>query len=787
VTSAKHIHVTGIVQGVGFRPFVYGLATRLDLRGWVRNTSAGVDIHIEGDEASVASFIEKLSSEKPPLAAIDQLVSKDVSLENFSTFDIRPSTSLEGAFQPISPDVALCADCERELFDPKNRRYLYPFINCTNCGPRFTIIKDLPYDRPATTMANFKMCDACRAEYENPLDRRFHAQPIACPNCGPFVELRNSSGNSTTVSSIDLRLSAVLKARQLLQAGKIIAVKGLGGFHLACDAFNEKAVAELRLRKGRAGKPFAVMFADLDTVRDYCEVNATERALLNGHEKPIVLLRVKTHHGIARSVAPQMDTLGVMLPYTPLHHLLLDPRDDKLNIQHAPSVLVMTSANFSEEPIAIHNEDALERLAPLADAFLIHNRDIHIRCDDSVVRVESYKLKVEGGTGFNVQSSNLQPVTYLRRSRAYAPYPVPLSFDTVPTLAVGGELKNTFCLTRDRYAFLSQHIGDMENAEVYESFEQNVEHLSRLFRIQPEIIAHDLHPNYFTTQWALWTQRSKSNTKLIPIQHHHAHIAACMADNKLDNCNLIGLSFDGTGYGTDGTIWGGEVLLASYADFERVAHLEYLPLPGGDSATRNPWRIAVGYAEALGLDISELPFLESLESQAVEIVRQQVQKNLNTPQTSSMGRLFDAISSLIGIRNQVTYEAQAAIEMEVLSGKFISTAKPYPFQIENGIIRVGELLKHVVQDVRSKQAAGAIGARFHQTISAMAVEISNDVRKETGINEVALSGGVWQNQILLELTHSALLREKFIVYTHQQTPANDGGLALGQAAIANFK
>jgi hydrogenase maturation protein HypF len=715
-----------------------------------------VDIHIEGDDACVAIFIEKLSGEKPPLAVIDQLNSKDVSLENFTTFDIRPSTTLAGAFQPISPDVALCVDCERELFDPNNRRYLYPFINCTNCGPRFTIIKDLPYDRPATTMADFPMCDACRAEYENPLDRRFHAQPIACPTCGPFVELRNSSGNSTTISSIDLRLSAVLKARQLLQTGKIVAVKGLGGFHLACDAFNEKAVAELRLRKGRAGKPFAVMFADLDTVRDYCEVNATERTLLNGHEKPIVLLRVRIRHGIARSVAPQMDTLGVMLPYTPLHHLLLDQMDDKLNIQHAPSVLVMTSANFSEEPIAIHNEDALERLAPLADAFLIHNRDIHIRCDDSVVRVE-------GRT--NLDSSTI----YLRRSRSYAPYPVSLPFDSTPTLAVGGELKNTFCLTRERYAFLSQHIGDMENAEVYESFEQNVEHLSGLFRVQPEIIAHDMHPNYFTTQWALWTQRSKSNTKLIPIQHHHAHIAACMADNKLENRKLIGLSFDGTGYGTDGSIWGGEVLLASYADFERVAHLEYLPLPGGDLATRNPWRIAVGYAEALGLDLSDLPFLESLESQSVEIVRQQVRKNLNTPQTSSMGRLFDAISSLIGIRNQVTYEAQAAIEMEVLSGKFISTARPYPFQIENGIIRVGELLKHVIQDVRSKQATG------------------KDVRKETGINEAALSGGVWQNQILLDLTRSALLREKFIVYTHQQTPANDGGLALGQAAIANFQ
>jgi hydrogenase maturation protein HypF len=461
-----------------------------------------------------------------------------------------------------------------------------------------------------------------------------------------------------------------------------------------------------------------------------------------------------------------MDTLGVMLPYTPLHQIFLNQTDPMLAKQAAPFVLVMTSGNFSEEPIAISNENAFERLAPLVDAFLLHNRDIHIRCDDSVVRVDGHS-----------------PV-YLRRARAYAPYPIALSFDSKPTLAVGGELKNTFCLTRDRYAFLSQHIGDMENVEVYESFEQNVEHLSRLFRVQPEIIAYDMHPNYFTTSYV---EHLVSNAQRVPVQHSHAHIASCMADNKLDDRQLIGLSFDGIGYGTDGAIWGGEVMLASYADFERVAHLEYLPLPGGDSATRNPWRIAIGYAESLGLDISNLPFLESLDTQAVEIVRQQVQKKLNAPQTSSMGRLFDAISSLIGIRNQVTYEAQAAIEMEVLSKKFIGEVNPYRFEIENGIIRVGELFKHVIQDVRSNQAAGFIGARFHHTVCAMAVDVSKSIRKKTKINEVALSGGVWQNQLLLDLTRAALVRENITVDTHQQTPANDGGLALGQAAIANFK
>ncbi len=771
--AAKYIHVTGVVQGVGFRPFVYGMAARLGLRGWVRNTSAGVEIHVEGRQNSLEAFLKGLSSDKPPLAIIDQITASDVPLENFLSFDIRPSTQSEGAFQPISPDVALCPDCERELFDPKDRRYLYPFINCTNCGPRFTIIRDLPYDRAATTMNKFQMCEPCSLEYENPTDRRFHAQPIACPDCGPSVQMRNSTAVRSTdkaVSNIDLRLSAILKARQLLREGKIIAIKGLGGFHIACDAMNEQTVQLLRQRKGRVGKPFALMFASIEAIKKYCEINDAELALLTGREKPIVLLKIKSGTSMPQSIAPAMDTLGVMLPYTPLHHLLLNQADPVLAKQTAPSVLVMTSGNFSEEPIVISNEDAQEHLAPLADAFLMHNRKINIRCDDSVVRVE----------GSTAQSSTV----FLRRSRSYAPYPVSLPFDTRQTLAVGGELKNTFCLTREHYAFLSQHIGDMENTEVYEAFEKNVEHLARLFRIEPEIIAHDMHPNYFTTKYA---EQFASNAQRIAVQHHHAHIASCMADNELSDRKLIGLSFDGTGYGTDGAIWGGEVMLASYSDFERFAHLEYLPLPGGDSATRNPWRIAVGYAEALGLDIADLPFLEALDTQAVNIVRQQVRKNLNAPLTSSMGRLFDAVSSLIGIRQQVTYEAQAAIEMEVLSKKFIGEAHPYPFDIENGIIRIGEMFKHIIQDVKLNKAAGLIGARFHQTVSAMAVDAAKNIRAKTGIRETALSGGVWQNLTLLDLTRTALQRENFIVYTHQQTPANDGGLALGQAVVANFK
>lgn len=772
----KHIHVTGVVQGVGFRPFVYGLATRLDLCGWVCNTSAGVDIVVQGDHEGVNAFVEALSAKAPPLARIDQVSAWEEAAGEFSTFEIRESESVEGAFQPVSPDVAMCPDCERELLDPNDRRYLYSFINCTNCGPRFTIIKDLPYDRPFTTMADFSMCDKCRAEYEDPANRRFHAQPVACPDCGPFIQLRESIAHPSSVVNIEMRWSAILKTRKLLCEGKIVAIKGLGGFHLACDAMNENAVAELRRRKGRAGKPFALMFADSKTVNQYCLANKTEMHLLNGHEKPIVLLKRRAGTGIAPSVAPDMDSLGVMLPYTPMHHLLLNQTDPTLAREPVPPVLVMTSGNFSEEPIATGNMDALERLAPLADAFLIHNRDIHIRCDDSVVRVDHW-------LGAKKPAPRQVPVVYLRRSRAYAPYPVSLPFDSIPSLAVGGELKNTFCLTREHYAFLSQHIGDMENVEVYESFEQGVEHLSRLFRVKPELVAHDMHPGYFTTKYA----EGISDVPRVAVQHHHAHIAACMADNGLADRKVIGLSFDGTGYGIDGRIWGGEVLLASYADFERVAHLEYLPLPGGDAATHHPWRIAVGYAEALGLDIEGLPFLQSLDAQAVDVVRRQVQKKLNAPETSSMGRLFDAVACLTGIRNDVTYEAQAAMELEVLSKSSLVTAIPYPFEVEGENIRVGELLRHVIDDVRKNKSAGFIGARFHQTLCAMALKTSQLVREKFGINEVALSGGVWQNQVLLDLARTALTHDDFIVFTHQQTPANDGGLALGQAAVASFK
>jgi hydrogenase maturation protein HypF len=787
----KHISVTGVVQGVGFRPFVYGLAKRLDLHGWVRNTSGGVEIMVDGQTSNLESFIQSLTTETPPLARIDSFyVQTDASSVEYSTFDIRPSTFVEGEYQPISVDVAICPDCERELFDPRDRRYLYPFINCTNCGPRFTIIKDLPYDRPNTTMADFPLCDNCRAEYENPLNRRFHAEPVACPECGPFVQLRKThnrfSHSTSLISSIDCRLTAILEARRLLREGYILAVKGIGGFHLACDASNLYAVSELRRRKGRAAKPFAVMAMDYETVISICKVSEDEHGLLTSREKPIVLLakkppKVLEAFRVCSEVAPNLDTLGVMLPYTPLHHLLLNQTDPRLMVEPSPPVLVMTSGNFSEEPIATSNLNALERLYPLADAFLIHDRDIHVRCDDSVVRIDGQMSKVDGHEVLNLEPSTL----YLRRSRGYAPYPVQLPFETKPVVAVGGELKNTFCLTREHHAFLSQHIGDIENVETFEAFEQGVQHLAHIFHIKPEIAAHDLHPNYFSTRFA-----KQLNIKTIGVQHHHAHIAACMADNGLSDRRLIGLSFDGTGYGTDGAIWGGEALLASYADFERFAHLEYLPLPGSDTAIRHPWRIAVGYAHALGIDIDHLPFLNNLDKQAINITRCQVDKHLNAPYTSSIGRLFDAAAALIGIRNDVTYEAQAAIEMEALSRPFISMVNAYPYFIEEAedglIIRVKELLSAVVKGLRSNECAEIIAARFHKTIAAIAVEVCKRARSKTDLNEVAMSGGVWQNQILLNLVRDALEREGFVVYFHKQIPTNDGGLALGQAVVANI-
>jgi len=763
---ARKVHITGVVQGVGFRPFVYGLATRHELAGWVCNTSAGVDIEVEGAPEVLDSFVAALTAEAPPLARIETVTVDEIPVNGYAQFDIRHSQARPGAFQPISPDICICDDCLRELFDPADRRHRYPFINCTNCGPRFTIIRDIPYDRPQTTMACFELCPDCQAEYDDPLDRRFHAQPNACPVCGPQVELWIPNPKSGMPNPEHRGDPAIEAARALLAAGKTVAVKGLGGFHLACDATSDGAVTRLRERKGRVDKPFAIMAYDMQTVEGLCHVNEQERALLTSRERPIVLLREREGSPISPLVAPGIKELGVMLPYTPLHYLLLAPG--------LPcAALVMTSGNYSEEPIATANGEALDRLSALADAFLLHNRDIHARCDDSVTRV-SPRDGVE---------------LPLRRSRGYAPYPVHLPFEARQILAVGGELKNTFCLTRERYAFLSQHIGDMENYETLRSFEMMVEQLGRTFRVEPEIIAYDMHPAYLSTRYALAAAGEAREVRRVPVQHHHAHVAACMADNGLDGSRaVIGVAFDGTGYGTDGAIWGGEFLVADYAAFRRAAHLAYVPLPGGDTAIRKPYRTALAHLWAAGIEWDEgMAPLQAAPPAERRVLARQIERGLNAVPTSSMGRLFDAVAALAGVRQVVTYEAQAAIELEMLVDEGEQGA--YAWQLtprEEGLeIGPASVMRAVLEDVRAGRPPAVVAARFHNAVAAMVAQVCGALRDETGLNEVALSGGVWQNMTLLAKTLDRLHAGGFTVYVHRLVPPNDGGLALGQAAVAN--
>ncbi|MBI5933228.1 MAG: carbamoyltransferase HypF [Chloroflexi bacterium] len=805
------VHVSGIVQGVGFRPFVYNLALRMKLAGWVNNTSAGVDIHIEGDEAVLNSFIEKLSSEKPPLAVMDEVSVREVPLENFTTFDIQHSTSIEGAFQPISPDVAICDDCLRELFDPADRRYRYPFINCTNCGPRFTIIQDIPYDRPKTTMAGFALCPDCEREYKDPTDRRFHAQPVACSVCGPHVWLEDVSkveGQKSRVGE-----DAVQEARRLLAEGKIVAIKGLGGFHLACDATNAKAVTELRNRKLRVDKPFALMMPDLETIERHCFVSEAERALLQSTARPIVLLKRKSESNIVPEVAPGQDNIGIMLPYTPLHYLLLEkatslrggaerrrsnlpaaergllredrPRNDGLD------ALVMTSGNLSEEPIATGNDEARERLSGLADAFLFHNRDIHIRCDDSVVRVFSDQSSVVSQTEHAIRNRQYaSPNTYplsrvypIRRSRGYSPFPVKLPFDVPQILATGSELKNTFCITNKNYAFLSHHIGDMENYETLKSFEQGVEHFERLFRVKPVAIACDLHPNYLATRYAI-ERAQRENLSTFYVQHHHAHIAACMAEHGLDGSRpVIGLAFDGTGYGDDGAIWGGEILVADYRGYQRVGQLEYFPLPGGDASIKKPARTALALLWSLGLDWDDrLASVLEFCADDRTLLRTQLEKKINTPMTSSMGRLFDAFAALAGVRQAVNYEAQAAMEFEALADPL--EGGKYPFGWTPPKVEARRAVEALVADALAGVPIGVMSARFHNGLAEVCREACAELRQKLGINEVALSGGVWQNITLLRRALPLLESAGFKVYLHREVPTNDGGLSLGQAIVA---
>ncbi len=764
MTERRRIQVHGIVQGVGFRPFVYNLATRANLSGYVLNDAAGVTIEVEGESPVLNEFVAALRAEAPPLALVERITAEALPLlGNGLQFAIAESRSAETRRAFISPDVATCDDCLHELFDPTDRRYHYPFINCTHCGPRFTIIRDVPYDRPLTTMAAFAMCADCRREYDDPCDRRFHAQPNACPKCGPRLRLTSTYSGHALAEESD-----ALEAAQIFLAdGHILAIKGLGGYHLACDAANPEAVRRLRSRKHRWDKPFALMAADLAAVEALCDVSDSERALLTDRRRPIMLLRNKLSspskkgaggEGVALDVAPQQNTLGVMLPYTPQHHLLFANADYRW--------LVMTSGNVSDEPIAYRDYDAFERLAPLADAFLVHDRDIHMRCDDSVMRVVR---------GIEVP---------LRRSRGYAPQPLPMSFEfTQPILAVGAHLKNTFCLGKGHYAFLSHHIGDLDNLETWQSFREGIEHFKRLFDIEPDVIAHDLHPDYLSTQWAI-SHHAKRSKIIIPVQHHHAHIASVLAEHGLTG-PVIGAAFDGTGYGTDETIWGGEFLVADLADFERVAHLAYVPLPGGEQAIHQPWRVAAAWLQKLyGDEWLDWPldFSRKVDRQTWAVLRQMMGRGVNCPLTSSMGRLFDAVAALLGLRNEVRYEGQAAVELEAIADETVREG--YEFDLHGPVADPTPVFNDLLSDLRSGRPTPVISARFHNAVAALVTTVCLRMRAERGLNTVALSGGVFQNAFLLARTLDLLSALEFETYINQRVPPNDGGIALGQAAVA---
>jgi len=748
------IRIRGIVQGVGFRPFVYNLALRHGISGWVRNTSAGVEIEANGSPKALDLFLQALRHEHPPLAHIDAIEVLPIPANHAEGFQILESQTQTTEFLPVSPDVAICNDCRRELFDPQDRRFRYPFINCTNCGPRFTIIRTIPYDRPNTTMADFALCAECAEEYHNPTNRRFHAQPIACPECGPQIALQTPEGTVLAEREDALRL-----ARQWLAEGRILAIKGLGGFHLACDASNLQAINELRRRKQRSEKPFALMAFDVDTIARHCHLSETERTLLTSPQHPILLLRRRPDSSLPSEIAPGQNTLGFMLPYTPLHLLLLEPAPG------FPSVLVMTSGNVSEEPIAYRDEEALERLAPLADALLVHNRPIHIRVDDSVARVYANTPYL------------------IRRARGYAPDPIRLPQAVPSILATGGELKNTFCLTRDHYAFLSHHIGDLQNYETLKAFEEGIQHYQKLFRIQPVLVAADMHPDYLATRFAQH-HAQEANLPLVLIQHHHAHLAAGLADNGVgDSEPVIGLIFDGTGYGTDATIWGGEVLLGNYSGYQRRAWLKPVPLPGGDRAVRQVARMALAHLWAAGLAWEEdLPPVQALRAEERTLLRTMLERQINAPLTSSMGRLFDAAAALIGLRSEATYEAQAAMELECLADPDENQA--YDLPLEGQWLNPRPLWQAMLADLRSAVPIGRIAARFHNAIAEACLHVAQQLRHETSIHRVVLSGGVWQNLYLLQRTHEKLVAAGFDVLLHRNVPTNDGGLALGQAMIA---
>jgi hydrogenase maturation protein HypF len=758
MTARRRLRVCvhGVVQGVGFRPFVYTTAAALGLSGSVRNDTSGAIVEVEGDPAEIDHFLTRLRNRPPPLAVIESIETHNIPPVGGTAFTIADTSRSDGGRTLASPDVAMCADCAAEQRDPSNRRYRHAFVNCTNCGPRFTIIAALPYDRESTTMAPFTMCDECAREYDNPADRRFHAQPVCCPNCGPTVRYRGENGVPEGEHGLQ-------QARQLLCDGGILAVKGIGGYHLACDARNDAAVAELRRRKRRGDKPFAVMVPDLTRAYSIADVDDSSARVLSGPQRPIVLMPGKAGT-VADSVAPHNPDLGVMLAYAPLQTLLFGLPGDT----PAPPVLVMTSGNLGGEPICYTDDDALERLSHLADGWLMHDRDILVPCDDSVVRVvDGLELPI-------------------RRSRGYAPLPIALPISVPPTMAVGADLKNTMAVADGKYAWLSQHIGDMDDLATLSAFDAAQRHLRELTTVAPEVLVADAHPLYRSTAWA---HRNAAGRPVRTVQHHHAHIAAVMAEHGMDGSQqVLGFAFDGTGYGSDAAVWGGEVLLANYKGYQRLAQLSYVPLAGGDISVLRPYRMALAHLWVAGIEWeADLPPVAACPADERQVLRQQLETGTGCVPTSSMGRLFDAVSALTGVRQVVAYEAQAAIELEGLARGVDGGMSSYAFDIDRtknpALIDPTPVVHAVVRDQRAGVPAAVIGARFHCAVADLVVRLACDDRDAS--QTVALSGGVFQNALLLHLILKGLQANGFHVITHRRVPPNDGGIALGQLLVGN--
>ncbi len=749
-----------MVQGVGFRPFVYRLATEENLAGLIGNDTDGVTIELEGPAEHIQAFLARLIAETPPLARIDSVTTGDLAPKGETGFRIVASEVLGRVSTGIPADAATCADCLRELLDPADRRYRYSFLNCTNCGPRFTITRRIPYDRPQTSMAKFPMCPECQAEYDDPLNRRFHAQPNACWRCGPRLWLESPEGSP--IESIDPAAETI----ERLLRGEIMAIKGIGGFHLSVDATSEDAVTRLRQRKHRYGKPLAIMLRDLGEARALCELAAEEEAQLQKPAHPIVLARARSHNGIAPAVAPGIPWLGIFLPYAPLQHLLF--ADSRVR------ALVMTSANLSEEPIAIDNDEARTRLGPIADAILLHDREILQRCDDSVVALVDREPQI------------------MRRARGFVPLAMPLPLEAPPLLAVGGHLKNVFALALGRFAYQSQHIGDLENATSLGFFEESLKHLMHTFEIEPRTVVHDLHPGYLSTSWAKQWAGERS-LRLIGVQHHHAHIAACMAEHSLPG-PVIGLALDGTGYGTDGRIWGGEVVICSLNKFERFAHLDYVPMPGGDAAVREPWRMAFSHLVAAGFSEDEARELVGATENEARVIRRMMERQINAPLTSSLGRLFDAAAGLILQRRKVDYEAQAAIELEGIAideSDRSDRADYVPELFAPGTdgdgslsLRLGYLWRALVDDLHRGVPRARIAAQFHAGVAEGFIVAAANAREKTGLSQVVMSGGCMHNRRLARLLRAGLEGKGFIVFQQTRVSPGDGGLSYGQAAVA---